>query len=507
LHELEAQLGATDREIAELLASGQIPTEADLQSARAHRQRGWELVRDAWLDGGKRQAENDAFTHGAKLDAAYEQSVVHADELVDRLRAESERVVKQASLAALRHEKEDGITRANERIARAEQAAGVAEKDWIALWSPLGIKPRSPKEMAAWMKQQRLISQQARLIREQGDGIDRLKHQIGQFRQLLATALSNLGEATSETDSLSGLMTRAAGVVERTRRESARRESLRETLSQSQPKLEKLARQLSSIETEQAECLQRWKTATAEFGTPEDADPAVALAVVERIDALFAKIAELKQASNEPAGCNAQIESIAAQAAVVVESVARDLKDAGTEPAIIALNDRLTRARTDETLREQLIHRRQQAVASMKQASQQIVRARELLESLCRLAGCQNADDLPAAELRDQKYKAARSQLHQLEQQLLLISNGLTLEQLEQQATAIDLDSLPTLLAELPAKIAVLNDQRSALDQTIGSEESALRQWDGNGAAGEAAAAAQLLLAELRDAAVEYARC
>ena len=106
LHDLETQLGDANREIAELLASGQIPTDADLQSARAHRQRGWELVRDAWLAGGKLRPETDAYTNGAKLEAAYEQSVIHADEVADRLRSESKRVVLQATLAAQRRETE-----------------------------------------------------------------------------------------------------------------------------------------------------------------------------------------------------------------------------------------------------------------------------------------------------------------------------------------------------------------------------------------------------------------
>jgi uncharacterized protein YhaN len=506
LHDLEAELGGVNREIAALLASGQIPTEADLRSARAQRQRGWELVRDGWLGGSARNSEVDAYTNGLKLDAAYEQAVVHADDIADRMRSESDRVVKQASLAAQRQEMDDALHRARERMVRAEKALSAVEKDWGALWSPIGMVPRSPKEMTSWVVRQRAIAEQVRFIREQADHLNRLKHQIEQHRLLVAGALSQVNESASDLDSLAGLMARAVSVVDQIRRESARRESLRETLSQSEAKLEKLHRQRAAIQTEQAELRQQWKTAAADFGAPDDADPAVVLAVVERIDALFAKMADLNQTATDLTACNRQVESIAKQAADLVESVANDLKDAGTEPVIVALNDRLNKARTDQTLREQLILQRQQAVQGLNQATQQEMRAREAIESLCRLARCEVAADLPAAIARDEKYKTIRAQLHQLDQQLLLVSNGQTIEQLEQQATAIDLDSLPTLLAELPGKIAVLSEQRSQLDQTIGSEESALRQWDGNGSAGEAAEQAQQLLAELRDAASEFAR-
>jgi len=506
MRDLQTQLGGINREMAEMLAAGQIPTEADLQSARAHRQRGWELVRDAWLGDGKLAAQADDFTNGAKLGSAYEQSVIHADDLADRLRAESERVVKQASLAAQRQEKEEAIRRAQKWIILAEQAVADAERDWISLWSPLGIVPRTPKEMGVWKKQQSAIAQQGRLIREQADIIDRLKRQIDQFRQLLSAALSHVNESVAETESLSALVKRAATVVEQIRRDSARRESLRESISQAEPKLERMCRQLSAIQSELAQCWLKWRSATADFGTPDDAEPVVVLAVLERFDVMFARIAELNQTSAELTACNAQIESITKQTSEVVESVAQDLKNSGTEPAIMALNDRLNKARTDHTLREQLINRRQQAVQSANQEAQKAAQARETLESLRRVAKCDDVADLPAAELRDQKLKSTRGQLHQIEQQLLLLSNGQSIEQLEQQAAAMDLDSLPNLLAELPAKIAVLNEQRSQLDQTIGSEEAALRQWDGNGAAGEAAEQAQQLLAELRDAATEFAR-
>ena len=360
--------------------------------------------------------------------------------------------------------------------------------------------------MAVWTVKQRAIAQQARLIREQTDSIDRLKKSDRAPQQLLAAALLQVNEPASESDLLSSLIARAASAVEQIRRDAGRRESLRETISQSEPKLEKLSRKLSEIQIELAECRQKWKAATADLGTPDDADPSVVLAVVERIDQLFDNIAKLNQTAVELASCNSQIESIAKQGADLVESAARDLHDTGTEPAIIALFDRLNKARTDQTFREQKIHQREQAAAGLNQATQQAQRARESLESLCRTARCQDPTELPAMEARDQKFKSIREQLHQVEQQLLLISNGQTIEQLEQQATAIDLDSLPTLLAELPTRIAALNEQRSELDQTIGSEENALRQWDGNGAAGEAAEQAQQLLAELRDSAAEFAR-
>ena len=55
-------------------------------------------------------------------------------------------------------------------------------------------------------------------------------------------------------------------------------------------------------------------------------------------------------------------------------------------------------------------------------------------------------------------------------------------------------------------KVELLTDQRQKLGETIGTEEAELRKWDGNGLAGEAAERAAAILADLRDAAGEYAR-
>jgi uncharacterized protein YhaN len=93
-----------------------------------------------------------------------------------------------------------------------------------------------------------------------------------------------------------------------------------------------------------------------------------------------------------------------------------------------------------------------------------------------------------------------------LEQQLIEQSAGTTLEQLIQAAEATEADALPAQIDELVRQMNELEAQRSALDQTIGSEQTILGQMDGSAKAAEAAEKAQAIVADLREGVDHYMR-
>jgi uncharacterized protein YhaN len=103
------------------------------------------------------------------------------------------------------------------------------------------------------------------------------------------------------------------------------------------------------------------------------------------------------------------------------------------------------------------------------------------------------------------EYKQLDRDLRQLDDHLLDLSGGASLDELIQQAQAIDADSLPAHIGQLDERIAELEREGSQIDQAIGAEREQLRRMDGGSAAADAADLAENLIAGIRADAEQYA--
>ena len=147
---------------------GAPPTEAELLTARAardsalralqaclgHEQRAFAFDEEAPAPAparGEHKKVSLEQTRAALTNLEREQA--RADELADRLRREAARVNELARLLAQRERLgRDTEHLAQARSARAEQIAQRLD-EWRALWSPLGIEPKEPASMHAWLLQ------------------------------------------------------------------------------------------------------------------------------------------------------------------------------------------------------------------------------------------------------------------------------------------------------------------------------------------------------------------
>ena len=137
------RLRDVERRLFALRREGDVPTEAELAAARDER-------RGLWLE------MKGTLSSGSGADSsrilAYESATDRADTVADRLRREADRV---ASLAGL--ESEERAAREEAADARASldghagKRAAHAER-WTAAWASLGVSPRPPLEMKAWVK-------------------------------------------------------------------------------------------------------------------------------------------------------------------------------------------------------------------------------------------------------------------------------------------------------------------------------------------------------------------
>ncbi|HWU40786.1 MAG TPA: hypothetical protein VN203_24320, partial [Candidatus Acidoferrum sp.] len=212
--EAKGKVEEIDGNLRTLKLSGEPPTEEDLTAARTHRERGWSLVRSAWLDRKRDEAAEAALDPPLPLEQAYEKSVLNADSVADRMRREAERVAHKAGLLAERRRQEEHAESLSREIPLLEAKRKDLEKEWASRWAPPGIAPLSPREMRAWMANAKELTRRAPEIRKLGDQAGKISEAIEESRSALLSRLVALQEISPrENSSLEAILLRAEEIV------------------------------------------------------------------------------------------------------------------------------------------------------------------------------------------------------------------------------------------------------------------------------------------------------
>jgi len=106
------------------------------------------------------------------------------------------------------------------------------------------------------------------------------------------------------------------------------------------------------------------------------------------------------------------------------------------------------------------------------QTNKEMTRIKTRLKGMCEEAGCKSYEGLPEAERCSGKRRQTESDLKSFDEQLLKLSAGDTIDDFVKEALNEDPDGLNTGIELLAEEIDKLKGERSAQDQTIGSEKT-----------------------------------
>ncbi len=502
-----------DQKLESLRLEHDVPDEDDLLSARKQRDTGWQLVLKSWRTAGSSQDTGaDEFIQqvapGSDLAQAFQTSIDVSDQIADRLRREADRVAEKAKLTADRQDLDrrlDGL--------RMEQTSSLLEfnrlrADWREAWTSTNIEPLSPREMRSWIVQHAELAEAAASLRKQRTAVASLDHLIEAQRSMLEQRLAEfkLSPALRDSESLAAVLERGEAVV-------AEMETTLRTRAELEKHLQKLRgrEQPCEQEAERASlALQQWRSdwtaVVGQLGLDQAADPLEANSVIESVDELFGHIRDTEETRRRIQGIDRDAAEFTQSVELLLSKLAQDLQDMPVDQAVANLYDRLEAASTAQTKldgwREQLLLEE----AKCKQAELQVLHWRTNLETLCREAGCQTADELPEAEANSAKRKERQERLRSLDEQLLALASGTPLEQFCTEATQQDADQLRATIDRTTEEIDALERGKSEEHKTIGAERTELRRMDGSSAAAEAQEKVEHLLARIRGDAEQYVR-
>ncbi|UTF51882.1 AAA family ATPase [Desulfomicrobium sp. ZS1] len=485
-----------------------VPSETELQACRARREQGWTLLRRQWLNGEDVAKESSLYAPEHPLPEAYEHSVTLADRTADRMYREADRVQKHAQLLA-------GIETAEAALAGLRQrreAAQAAKEDllarWLEQWAGAGIVPRGPREMRAW-----IVNFEA--LRLQVEELGRTKAEFNakqrgrqELRALLAQELALVGEeAELPGAGLDEALRRAQAVAERLRDGSARRETLQKTVCELDAAAERAEAGLDTARRNLEEWRAAWEEALGFMGLSGNPSPAEAADYVDTVQECLAKLHEESELRKRLKGIDRDGQAFENRVRELVALVAPDAARLDAALAVAQMKGLLGQA-----VREHAVWSRQEEeIAAL---DRQVLAVREELrtleEGMAALRAQSRCDDdecMILAERRFADYAQVRSKLDEVESNLAAIAEGGTLEDLEAQACAQDVDALPGKIAALRTELEEEIDPRiRPLAEKVGQEKNELARMNGDDAAARIAEEMQETLAGISRMTDRYIR-
>ena len=150
--EAKQDLSQHEESLKTLLRSSEVPTLEELQAARDHREQGWKLIRGKYVDGADPGAAATKYSGTKTLPGAYEQAVLAADDVGDRLRLDAQRVQERASLETHIQARAELLSGLDGKLSELAAARAQLENAWHAVWEGIASKVGAPKEMKEWLQ-------------------------------------------------------------------------------------------------------------------------------------------------------------------------------------------------------------------------------------------------------------------------------------------------------------------------------------------------------------------
>jgi uncharacterized protein YhaN len=495
-------------EIEEIRYAGDVPTESDLNQARASRDRGWQLIRREWLDGEDVGVESRAYAGNLLLPEAFEKQVEQADATADRLRREADRVYKFAALRAGKQALEQAVGELKETEKRLAREFESLSKEWEAVWEPCAIQPLPPNEMLTWLSGFEELRFRAGEIEKIERDIRARGTERQTLRDMLLEELKGLGvHRAPPGDTLDPVLILCETVMEDLRRTEEARRKLTEKGEGLRNELEKVGDEQETAEEALKIWHERWAISAAMPASNKAILPEEANDILDRVQRCFARLKESDDLQKRVVGIDRDARDFVETVASVVEQTAPDLKGEPAEQAVMQLQSILKQTLEQKTLLETYTKEIRETEDDMAEADAAIRGAEEQIAVLRRIAGCGEDDDLEEAERLAQEYRQLRKNLAEIESLLLKGAGGLSIAGIEAEAKGVHPDELPGRIDSLSREIEEeLGPEIRRLSEQIGKKRELLQQMDGSGRAAEAAEAGEQVLSRVRRLSDRYIR-
>ncbi|GIW99494.1 MAG: hypothetical protein KatS3mg111_2827 [Pirellulaceae bacterium] len=508
--ELEKRIAVRESELSTLQGQDALPTVADLQSARQHRDALWKQIllvnhrEESFAEDGP--VDGEPTEDWTKLGQQFERAMAQADEIADRLWREAGKVAERAGqiaeLAGWRTE----LSKLHEEQCRLDAELRVETERWRRHWQAAGIEPREPRGMRTWLRRYHEVLIKLDQIQEVRAEITAGQQRIEQTRELLAAALQNVGQTLDEAAGLRGWVEQAEAVAEHLEEQRQQRRAGETEWRRVEKDLEREQRRLQHAQSQLDAWETQWRSAVESLNLSPDLSPAEAQAVLETIRELDQRqqaTAELRRQLQRNEEVYQRFQRVLA---ALLQNMGEQAGGNAADTLVIQLRSRLDEAERLVVKRDELQKRIAEQERIQEQARAAWLQAETELHALCEEAGCDRPEELPAVEQQSQTRKELATELRLVEQRLHELAGGGPLEELVADVRPMNAEEARRQLQQVAEQLERERQECDTLHVQLGKLQEVLKAWDGSADGARAAAEAEMVLARIKEHAAQWVR-
>ncbi|MDZ7759269.1 MAG: AAA family ATPase [Desulfovermiculus sp.] len=503
--DLEESRDELHKEMQTQELAGEVPSEDELKGRRAWREKGWSLVRRAWLQGKDIEAEGREYAPDLPLDQAYEQAVQAADHIADRLRWESSRVHAKARLEA-------ELEQVQEQWAELEQTKSDLRAQWEDLkirwgqvWAASGIEPDTPEVMSDWQSRistWRVTAQQ--MVDNQAETAE-LEAKRAAARQTLEKALHDF-EKIPPGQTLAPVLKRAQKIREDVERTAHERKTLIKAISGLQRNLEQARKRAAHAEKDLTTWQEQWQASLIRLGLPAEETPEGAADFFDQLDTCLKHVQQAVGYAQRIQGIDQDGEDLHHEVHTLLQRVAPELRSLPLDQAVESLNGLMKTHQANKTTLDSCQESIESTEREIQEAENDKSHALAQLQELCNLAGCEDFGGLEAVEKKWLRHKELQAVVHAEKANLQEIAPRHSLDTLKDEVDSVDPDALHVSVQEIEARLQDLEEQLAEQNKTVGRLRHEFAEMDGRDQAARKAEEAQQELACIRRLAERFTR-
>ena len=448
--------------------------EGDLLKARALRETGWRLIKDAWRDDRPNPSAIRDFVGSDpaedRLGDVFEDTVRSADHVADRLRTDARRLADQAAERANRKRLTGKLADMVARSEIAERGFDDATGEWIKLWDPCGVDPQSPVVMSALAATHAKLVEKVQLLDEKTAQTVSWQDRMDEGVRLIHRALVDLGEAAPATENLAASRVRARTVLDAIQEDHTKRAGLETHRDEARNSLADAQARLVEAQQSLTNWKEAWGKAVSQLGLDADATEHQATATLDAIAKFTSARQKAQEFAGEIAAEEQEAERFRQRVAAMVARLAIDVANPDAEATVAELGRRLESAQKEHTERLGIETQKVQREQALREASAAIVVATRRLADLCRDAGCEEPAELPEVERKSSLRRSYEFEKTEVEARLIPLAAGTALDEFALETSLFDLDALPSQISAIEEAFLTQDQQRQELSAQIGQE-------------------------------------
>jgi uncharacterized protein YhaN len=505
--ELIEEQKQAEQDLKALLLTSDVPTISELEESRTLRNFGWNLIKRKFIE--KTDVEKDIaeFAPDSDLPTLYEQKVDVADLVSDRLRLTADQVVKRADLEAKIENLKSRHNDIIEEARRANKDKEARQKEWNSIWEPLGVDPGTPREMKQWLfRVDKLLSKVQAANTVSGDA-RKLAEDCKALKEAVSLQISKFDDSIDlQKMSLEAMINLCEQRIEREEAALERKRQLEHSLGDTEIRIKRVREEHASIENDQANWIQEWGQAIDGLGLKPDVHPEQGTEAFDQLLAFFDKFDKSEDLRKRIFGMDQVSEKFEKRVSEFTDSIG--FKRDGQEAITIAaqLNRDLNDAREARASLKKIETREKEIKEEIEDADITIRTAQERLALLRDQAGVETDDELESVGESSRKMRELQQKLDALEQELTRNGDGLSIQELEQEASWADVDEIEGELERVSSELKDLQANRDTLRDQRQTLQNEIQAKDGSAVAANASEEAEQQLATMVSGVEQYLR-